>query len=432
MSTMPQDTIERERSRSPRPRGRRPRAPRLLASLLGVLALTACDGLLDVNLPGNVEATDLENPALAATLVDSAVGQFECAYTSYVISVATLASEYVNTSSFLNLNPWGWRGLELRTITGGCPSGRDATGIGAYSPLQQARYLAEEGLRLFEDFSVEEVPAKDQMMGTMAAYAGFSYVLLGEGFCEMAIDQGPLMTPDQVLQEAEARFDQAISLAESAGDTGLRDLALAGRARTRLNLGNMEGAAADAERIPEGFVWHSEYSTVDGRRENRIYNLNRRNHNLGVDWRRYADLEVEGVPDHRVPVEDSGELGSDNQSPHWYQLKFPTPDTPIPLASWEEAQLILAEARPSEAVAAINRIRASEGLPAFDPGPGEDLLEAVLEERRRQLFSEGQRYNDMLRHGIEFPQGTNHKGQSYGPITCMPLPDQERNNNPNL
>ncbi len=276
------------------------------------------------------------------------------------------------------------------------------------------------------------MPAKDQMMGTMAAYAGFSYVLLGEGFCEMAIDQGPLMTRDQVLQEAEARFDQAISLAESAGDTGLRDLALAGRARTRLNLGNMDGAAADAERIPEGFVWHSEYSTVDGRRENRIYNLNRRNHNLGVDWRRYADLEVEGVPDHRVPVEDSGELGSDNQSPHCYQLKFPTPETPIPLASWEEAQLILAEARPSEAVAAINRIRASEGLPAFDPEPGEDLLEAVLEERRRQLFSEGQRYNDMLRHGIEFPQGTNHKGQSYGPITCMPLPDQERNNNPNL
>jgi hypothetical protein len=56
----------------------------------------------------------------------------------------------------------------------------------------------------------------------------------------------------------------------------------------------------------------------------------------------------------------------------------------------------------------------------------------VLEERRRQLFSEGHRLGDMLRNDIPFPTGTNHKGQTYGPTTCLPLPDQERLNNPNL
>ena len=34
--------------------------------------------------------------------------------------------------------------------------------------------------------------------------------------------------------------------------------------------------------------------------------------------------------------------------------------------------------------------------------------------------------------GIEFPQGSNHKGQLYGPITCMPLPEQEKRANPNI
>jgi hypothetical protein len=66
MSTIPRDLIK----------GRR-RA--LLLLLLGTF-VAGCDSLLEVNLPGNVEGGDLQNPALASTLVDSAVGQFEWSY----------------------------------------------------------------------------------------------------------------------------------------------------------------------------------------------------------------------------------------------------------------------------------------------------------------------------------------------------------------
>jgi hypothetical protein len=38
----------------------------------------------------------------------------------------------------------------------------------------------------------------------------------------------------------------------------------------------------------------------------------------------------------------------------------------------------------------------------------------------------------MLRLNIPFPTGVNHKGQSYGDITCLPLPDVETQNNPNI
>jgi hypothetical protein len=64
--------------------------------------------------------------------------------------------------------------------------------------------------------------------------------------------------------------------------------------------------------------------------------------------------------------------------------------------------------------------------------PSGDHLADVLEERRRQLFSEGHRLNDMLRHDIPFPEGLNHKGQAYGNITCMPLPEQEKRANPEI
>jgi hypothetical protein len=102
------------------------------------------------------------------------------------------------------------------------------------------------------------------------------------------------------------------------------------------------------------------------------------------------------------------------------------------MASWEEAQLIIAEARPAETVAAINRLRAAQDLPPLTVSGGENHIDLVLEERRRQLYMEGHRLNDMLRHNLPFPTGLNHKLQAYGPVTCIPLPLLERQNNPNL
>ncbi len=412
------------------------RASSLGLAVAFLMSLSACDTLLDVSNPGSVEATDLDNPALASTLVHSAVGHFECALTSYVASAGMLSNEMVNASGFAALNPWGWRGVELQTATGTCPGSRTSNTLGAYTPLQQARYLSEEATRLIEGFPDEEVPGKVRMLGELAVYGAFAYTLLGEGFCAMAVDEGPLMTTDEVLAIAEQRFDLGISHAEAAGDTDLRLLAVAGRARVRLNLGNLQGAAADAAEIPEGWVWNSEYSTIDPSRENRLYNLNHHSKTVGINWLDYGP-DAEGaklgdVHDPRLAMEDAGETGHDGQTPLWLQLKYPSPDTPIPMASWEEAQLILAEARPEEAVELIDRLRESQNLPPLELAGNEDIVEVVLEERRRQLFLEGHRLNDMLRHDIPFPEGTNHKGQPWGPITCLPLPDQERDNNPNI
>ena len=77
--------------------------------------------------------------------------------------------------------------------------------------------------------------------------------------------------------------------------------------------------------------------------------------------------------------------------------------------------------RPAEAAAAITRLRASQSLPAVSAAEAADPRALVIEERRRQLFSEGHRLGDMLRYRVPFPTGNNHKGQAYGPITCMPM-----------
>lgn len=416
-----------------RTKGYRGRAGfRMGAGVLLGLGLAACGdkGLLEVEIPGRVVSSDLNNPALAQTLVNSALGRFECAFTSYVASAGLLGGELLNASGWLDINPWGWRGVELYNNTGSCAAGQGSTGLGAYTPLQQARYIAEEATRLITEFPDNQVPGKAEKLGLLSAYAGYATLLLGEGFCEMAFDIGPLQTRAQVFQRAEERFSSAVTLADQAGNANLRNLALTGRARARLNQGNMQGAATDAALIPAGFRWNAQYATVNPSRENRLFNLNQRNRYVSVNYQTYASLTVGGQPDTRVAVRNSGLRGHDNTTTHWFQDKYNGAASPIPMASWEEAQLILAEARPEEAVAAINRLRAAQNLPAF---AGTTVSQAdLIEERRRQLFLEGHRLNDMLRFNLPFPQGVNHKNQPFGPITCMPLPDQERNNNPNL
>lgn len=420
-------TDEPRRTRAPRRRGAR---RTMVAATATLLATGACDGLLDVDIPGSVQEDDLTNPALAGTLYNSALGSFECAYTNYVATVGVLTEEYIVSAAWLNSNIWGWRGVELDAADGNCSNNRNNSAFGAYTPLQEARYLLEDAAQRIEDFEASDVPDQDAMLTVLSAYTGYTYALLGEGFCEMAVDQGPLMQPAEVLAVAETYFTDAIDRNDASDD--IRLMATLGRARVRLDQGDAQGAAQDAAQIPEGWRYTADYSSIQGNRENRLYNVTIRNLFLSVASE-YRGLEAGGQPDPRVVVEDGGVFGHDGTTPHWYQRKYMTADAPMPIASWQEAKLILAEALGgNDAVQHINELRATQDIPPLENPPLANMLPVIIEERRRQLFSEGHRLNDMLRHDIAFPGGTNHKGQTYGPTTCLPLPDQERNANPNL
>jgi hypothetical protein len=104
------------------------------------------------------------------------------------------------------------------------------------------------------------------LKATVKAYGAYALLALGEGFCEMAIDGGPLMTPKQVLELAETRFTEAIQLATAANNQDILNMALGGRARVRLDLGNYAGAIADARLIPPTYVKNATRDESDTRR----------------------------------------------------------------------------------------------------------------------------------------------------------------------
>src|SRR6266849_2111292 len=188
------------------------------------LAAAACNNLLEVKIPGSVVAADLNNAGLAQTMVTSALGEFECAYGQYVTTTGILSEEYWISGFSINSNFLGWRAdAEIRATPGDCTAG---VGYGYYVALQRARFLAEDGSRRIEAFADAAVPAKTDKLAQLAAYAGYSYTLLGEGFCNMAIDNGPLITRAQVWTKAEDWFTKAITLAQSAGNTDIATMSL--------------------------------------------------------------------------------------------------------------------------------------------------------------------------------------------------------------
>jgi starch-binding outer membrane protein, SusD/RagB family len=406
-------------------------------SALALVLSAACNSLLTVDNPGRVPAESLDDPALMPILEAASIQTFQCGLNNFAATGGMLSGEFLSSNGFVNNHPWEWRGaVEIRNEPGSCNNGRATTSMGFYTPLQQARFQLDDTFNRLESFTDAQVPNRARFQTEMRAYAGYAYLLLGEGMCEMTIDNGPKMTKAEVWKIAEARFTDAIARATAINDASLKNMALVGRARARLDLGDLPGAAADAALVPQGFVRTATFSETNATRENRWYNLNIRNDYLSVADS-YRNLTVGGVADPRVKVTDMKRLGNDNVTPMWQQTKYTgNGAAPEVIASWNEAQLILAEAVGGQAgIDALNRVRAANGVTTPLVYAGGDITDIVIEERRRQLFAEGQRYVDMLRKNLPFPtgvNGANRKGQVYGPVTCVPLPNVETQNNPNF
>jgi hypothetical protein len=149
-------------------------------------------------------------------------------------------------------------------------------------------------------------------------------------------------------------------------------------------------------------------------------------------------LTTEGVADPRTIVTQVATRPADAKSTIFVAAKYPSYGASIPLAKYEEAQLVRAEALGgTQAVTIINGLRDAVGLPHYTGATdAASIRQLIINERQRALFLEGFRNYDIQRFNI--PQtpavGTPYplKGGNYGNTTCLPLPDVERFNNPNI
>jgi hypothetical protein len=413
------------------------------------LSLIGCkdflSSLLTAKNPSSVTGGFFNNPANADLIVASAEGDLHCALGNYIIGGGQIADE-LNDAELERYN------YDRRTAqpsgddyaTATCQSALAVTGVGVYTPLSTARWSADNAHRAIAAFTSAQVPDRGQLLAAASAYGGYARLLLGEAMCNAAIDGGPKLTRQQLWQLADSEFTLAVSEARAAHADSIVNLALVGRARAQINLATnpvgpvaaaAAAAAADAAQVPAGFVWNANYSATNQSYANPPYEWITFFQLVSIKpgfW----NLTFGGVPDPRVSLNYTGLFAHDGITPRVEPLKYPSATTPIPLARSTEAQLIVAEVQGGQtAVNIINALHAAAGLPPFSSSDPAAIHNQVIEERRRELFLESHRLNDMIRFGVPFlpPAGTPYvKGGIYGTTTCLPIPFVESQNNPNI
>ena len=410
------------------------RALRRFAGLglaISLLFAGACDDILDVDLPGNVEADALNNPGFAQTLLLGAQGDLECAVGVYIQSASLWATELIDASTWATLRQWQTRIVDSDGGGGDCPEEtfRGGGTYGPYGQLQTARGQARTARNLIAGFGLAN---GDSLIAVAEAYEGYATLILGEAYCEMRLDPtGPLLTPDQTIDAARALFEGAIP--RLLGNT--QNLARVGLARAQARLGNLAAADAAAAAVPPGFAFNLTYTATPVRRNNFINVYNFLNNFTSVDAD-FRNLTVGAVPDSRVNVTlatGTGSVPNDGVTPVWRANIYNSAASPIRLASYVEAQLIRAEAalaagNPGAAEGFIDAVRTAYSLPSYATSPGGAVTMAqLLEERRRTLFLQTHRLGDLINYNLPFKWagGVDHKNRPVTSNTCFDLPDSE-------
>ena len=412
------------------------------AALIAVL-LAACNtsDLLKVQAPNSVPADIYSNPAYATLMVNSVIGDFECGFGSFVVSEG-IASDELHDASLNNGN-WNLDRRDNGFTSGFYGTTTCLTQTGLYTPLSTARGEADAAIKSLSGWTAAQVPNLTSLQAQANLYAGFSYATLGQSMCQAAFDMGPLVDQKGMFALAEQRFTAAITAAQAAGLTNVLNAAYAGRARVRLYQHNTSGAIADAQLVPAGFVFNAAMDATNARRFNHVFQAISTAGTATVEPTARALTTENGQADPRSAMLLLKTAPADGVNQIYIPAKYNAATLtagealPMPITRYAEAQLVLAEAEGGQsAVDVINAMRAAVNLNPYT-GPTDDasITSLLASERQRVLFLEGFRAFDIERLNLPLVPAAGSaylQGGVYGGTVCMPVPDIERDNNPNI
>jgi hypothetical protein len=459
---------------------------RMMIALVALCALAplGCrvDDLLDVRDPDIVTPENISDASALPTLRNSVIGDFSLAYSGsgadgsggtegQIMASGLLADEWINSETFPTRIEVDRRG-PIRVDNG--------TTQNWFRTLSRARRAAEFAASKYEELAPNL--AREAGYPEILALAGFTYTFFGENYCSGVpisnvlpngeLEFGQPLTTAQLYEGALARFDAALAAANALDDATAGTpvspatkvarirLTQVGRARVLLDQGNFATAAAAVSGIPTSFVYLMGHSENSARQNNGVFVANRIAERYSVSDREGTN----GLPfrgDVRVQAIRTGgtNVGFDNATPQWDQLKYFSRKHSIPLASGLEARLIEAEAllRAGDSAGALaihNALRAAPpayitiGDPPLTLAPLAALTDAGVQasggyvtvhfaERASWLYATAHRLSDLRRlvrqygRATEsvFPTGAYFKGGfTYGTDVNFPVPVDEENN----
>ncbi|HEY4305098.1 MAG TPA: hypothetical protein VGM82_11555 [Gemmatimonadaceae bacterium] len=338
----------------------------------------------------------------------------------------------------------------------------------AYRDIHRARIQAFDAAHALSQFK----PAAVGELGEMYFIKGYAELQSALDFCNgqpfadlstgTPVAGAPISGADAV-KIAIASFDSALAAVGTATDSvslRVKYSAQVGRGRGFLELGQQAAAATAVAGVPATFSFNLTWPGTQGKEDNLIWGL-------AVSARRYtmqdsADRQGGRIPnampfvsakDPRVPSVQTPKFGFDGSTPYDGELVFPSFNSPVPVASYVDSRLILAEAQLAANDAAwlttLNALRTGPtnigsilvmNMPALvDPGTAGARIDLLFRERAFWTFGRGQRLGDLRREirvyaktaAQVFPGegGINpRKNANYGSDVNLPVPQAERNN----
>ncbi len=420
------------------------------------LAAAACDPnqVIKVPTPDSLSPGSLNSAASLPALENGTLAQFQIMYSGGADQVNNGHEGYINitglfTDEFIDLETFTTRQqIDARSAL---PS--NGTLKGLFIDLTQARAIADKTDAAFGTFA-----PTDSGRSTVLALDAYAYTFFAEFYCEGVpvssisnsgqVTYGLPLTREQLLTIAAEKFDSSIAIATATGNATTLALAQVGLARALVDSNDYASAATVAAAVPSGYVYLIGASTNTAFQNNGVWNYTLNFAGFGV-----SDSEgTNGLPfvsdsDPRVPTLDTHALGVGRQPDTLIaQLLYPEQASPTPLATYTEAQLIIAEndlrtGNTAGWLAILNALRASFPgpgalAPLVDPGTPAARVNLHFHERAFWLFLTAHRLGDMRRllrqygraANTVFPIGTSVNGIPYGTAVEFQISEDEQNN----
>lgn len=413
-------------------------AGRLFGVAIGIFAVTACDGLFDVENPGALIDEDLEIPELESTLSNSAEGELAEPYSLSLVHGEMLGDHvwHPSVQDFALLIDAGYRDRDISVVED------------MFNDLSAAVWVADDMVSRLQN--MVDNPDAHEGIARSHFFGALGRMTLAAYFEDVVYDGGEPITPAQAIADARDGYLTAASIAGAAGEQNLQAAALGGAARAARSLyyeGEVYGGGGDpsdmedaetfarqALDISSSFLVNVRYGQPGA--VNGMYNSLTIGpyHRMTPDYADRTD-PVGGETDPRIEHAGTQTPGPRGEV-RYLQDKYPELTSPLPASRAAEAELIIAEARylagdMDGTVEFINRVRARSELPAFSGTDPDAVWEQLQYERDTELWLEGRRWEDHRYYDI-IPKYWIQRNRDVGTKVRWPMSVQERFNNPSI
>lgn len=432
------------------------------AVVAGAAACSTFDEILDVQNPGELDESLLQDETLVKVLVNGVIGDFAAMYAERFLWRGSMITD--DQVSGIN-----WE--ETARLSQRLVRYDEAPADIIFSQISRARMQGDSVSQRLKN-GLSKSPSNDVNLATTLTYAGYSYIIMADAMCEATVDVGSkIYTPVELYDIAVQRFNEALPIATAANNASLINMINVGLSRAYLNLGKKAEAMAAATKVPANYYRWIEYKSSD----TRLYNFMAEqvvgaNHNTGVHPNfiaggpaTFGKDQKAYLTDPRVQHDVMWSLGHNQATPlykprqglMWSEYNGQTiasggnppmysRDSDIAIASYIEAMHNYYEAAgptgtgPLGTTLEFVNSRRAVGKQAPVTLSGAELMAELRTQRAKDLFMAGYRLGDLrrwLRQGVGdfFPKGTHANAiWQYGDATCFPLPKQEYEGNPNI